>query len=163
MSFEAAALVTFRIQPTSHPDMALPCPASVSFLFFAQPAVTHRGFNLFNPRCDSSEGQEKAGLEQEQAAKLPVCWRLWRAMKRLRRAWREAAHPTAETLPAAWKVSTAALFPSECRLQKHQAVMRRAQFPVCSVLPHGQAARGVSGLRCRSTITSSLNKGREGG
>lgn len=38
--------------------------------------VTHRGFSLFSPRCNSTEGKEKAGLEQEQPAKLPTWWRL---------------------------------------------------------------------------------------
>lgn len=38
---------------------------AVTAKFFVQPADTHRGFSLFSPRCTSSEGQDKAGLEQE--------------------------------------------------------------------------------------------------
>lgn len=45
-----------------------------------------------------------------------------------------------------------------CRLQKHQAVMRRAQFPTCRVLPHGQAARVSVGYSLEAPLHHLLTR-----
>lgn len=98
---------------------------------------------------------------------VPASCTLWCVMRWLAElgAWWEAARLAPEMLSAAWKVSAAALCCVSVAswLQKRQELMRRAHFPTCGILPHGQPAWCVGGLRRRSAITSSPNKGRERG
>lgn len=136
-------------------------------------ATTNRVFGAqrgwgTGPRSDGCEGQEKAGLKQEQPAKRA---RVLQAVACDALA-QQSSEPCGrqhvllqKCFLAAWKVSTAALshLNVACWLQKRWAAMRRAHVRARGVLPCGQAARCVGGLHRRSTITSSPNKGREGG